>query len=361
MAGRLRICIILVEAVLVLVATSVAAQQTAVSTAGEAAAYQEELVRKTSGLHPTQHSFNGYSGPWLENVFIDRWLSLKPSTSRLFIPVAWTDAMHFNTLRMHMQQVLNHLSPRFKYFTVVQAGRGFNHPMLNLRVPSNIDILFFMAGGDTPTLRTVPVPLLKEDLHPLGLAKSISVSSQSDVRNHEIRRALQAQYNSSYLFLSQSEDWKVITESSNFSFCPRGYGPTSFRLYETLQLGTIPIYVWEEEKWLPFEDLIDWNEIAIIVESRDIDSIAAKIAEADLPRMQAALAKHSHMFTYDFTVQYILKRLGEENSDEPIQKPVQDLPLTIVKPAGKRPLTAAQPAGKLRLQKGERRGSTSFV
>ncbi|EIE18418.1 hypothetical protein COCSUDRAFT_9917, partial [Coccomyxa subellipsoidea C-169] len=58
----------------------------------------------TSGLHPTQHSFNGYRGPWLENVFIDRWLSLKPSTSRLFIPVAWTDAMHFNTLRMHMQQ-----------------------------------------------------------------------------------------------------------------------------------------------------------------------------------------------------------------------------------------------------------------
>ncbi|EIE18061.1 hypothetical protein COCSUDRAFT_9502, partial [Coccomyxa subellipsoidea C-169] len=114
------------------------------------------------------------------------------------------------------------------------------------------------------------------------------------------------------LFLNPSDDWKIITESSNLSFCPRGYGPTSFRLYETLQLGTIPIYVWEDEKWLAFEDKVDWNEFAIVVEFKDIQLIPKKIAEANITRMQEALAKHRHMFTYEYTVKYILERISLE-------------------------------------------------
>ena len=32
---------------------------------------------------------------------------------------------------------------------------------------------------------------------------------------------------------------------SVFHLCPRGHGPTSYRLYEALQADTIPIYIWE--------------------------------------------------------------------------------------------------------------------
>jgi hypothetical protein len=319
MAGRLQLCVIMGAALIVLCLMTCTAAQQSSTASMDAAAYQEKLFEKTLSMHPKQHSFNGHSGPWLENVFYKAWRSQKPTTSRIFIPVAWTDAMHVNSLKLHMQQLINQLSPRFKYFTVVQAGRGFQHPKLGLHVPSYLDILFFMAGGDSPPLRTVPVFLLKEELHPLGLSKSISVSSQCDMGNHAVRRALHEQYNSSYLFLKQSDDWRIVTESSNFSFCPRGFGPTSFRLYETLQVGTIPVYVWEEQKWLAFEDLIDWNKIAIIIESRDISQIASKIAEANVEGMQAAIAKYRHMFTYDFTIGYIFQRLAEETPVGPVK------------------------------------------
>ena len=35
---------------------------------------------------------------------------------------------------------------------------------------------------------------------------------------------------------------------SLFSLCPRGYGPTSFRLYESIQLGSIPVYIAEDDE-----------------------------------------------------------------------------------------------------------------
>lgn len=40
--------------------------------------------------------------------------------------------------------------------------------------------------------------------------------------------------------------WEALIQGSVFHLCPRGNGPTSYRLYESLQAGTIPIYVWEE-------------------------------------------------------------------------------------------------------------------
>ncbi len=40
--------------------------------------------------------------------------------------------------------------------------------------------------------------------------------------------------------------WQEFIQASEFHLCPRGYGPTSYRLYECLQAETIPIYVWAQ-------------------------------------------------------------------------------------------------------------------
>ena len=40
--------------------------------------------------------------------------------------------------------------------------------------------------------------------------------------------------------------WQEFIQDSEFHLCPRGYGPTSYRLYECLQAETIPIYVWAQ-------------------------------------------------------------------------------------------------------------------
>jgi Exostosin family len=40
--------------------------------------------------------------------------------------------------------------------------------------------------------------------------------------------------------------WERMMHTSVFHLCPRGNGPSSYRLYEALQADTIPIYIWDE-------------------------------------------------------------------------------------------------------------------
>jgi hypothetical protein len=65
--------------------------------------------------------------------------------------------------------------------------------------------------------------------------------------------------------------------SSKFALCPRGYGKTSFRLYEALQVGTVPVYI-SDVHWLPFQRYVDWDKIAIIMTPDRIPSIHERLA-----------------------------------------------------------------------------------
>jgi hypothetical protein len=43
---------------------------------------------------------------------------------------------------------------------------------------------------------------------------------------------------------AKHEDTFHIIERSNFTLTPRGHGSASWRMYESLQLGSIPIFIW---------------------------------------------------------------------------------------------------------------------
>lgn len=48
-------------------------------------------------------------------------------------------------------------------------------------------------------------------------------------------------------YITQSvPDWVDLIRSSDFHLCPRGFGVTSYRMYECLQAETIPIYIWSQ-------------------------------------------------------------------------------------------------------------------
>ena len=277
--------------------------------------YQADLIATTAHFRPGPHSYAGYSGPWLENVFFEAWQRQPDgsSNSRLYLPIAWTDCLIKGNLREEMQAFLTNLNRAFSYFTVLQADMGFEHPGLRLSVPENLDLIMYSAGGDRQISNShtnvIPVPLLKEELEPVGIRKNIAVSSQGS-GTHPLRQKIGEMYSKDFLFLSPSTDWKTILESSTFAVSPRGFGATSFRMYEALQLGTIPIYIWEEQKWLPFQEIVDWNSFAIVVEGSEISTLKEKIESANASAMQANLSRHKHMFTYDYTVQYILHHVS---------------------------------------------------
>jgi hypothetical protein len=60
-----------------------------------------------------------------------------------------------------------------------------------------------------------------------------------------------------------------------FNLCIRGGGNFSYRLYETMMMGRIPIIV-DTDIVLPYEDLINWSNSAVIIKEND-DNIVDKI------------------------------------------------------------------------------------
>jgi hypothetical protein len=41
-------------------------------------------------------------------------------------------------------------------------------------------------------------------------------------------------------------------QRSLFNLAPRGFGRASFRLTELIQMGLIPVYLWDDVEWLPY-------------------------------------------------------------------------------------------------------------
>lgn len=87
------------------------------------------------------------------------------------------------------------------------------------------------------------------------------------------------------------------------------YGSTSFRLYESIQVGCVPIYIYTNEALLPFSDLINWNKFAIVIQDKNIANIAELVQRANYEEMLAELINVRHMMTYNFTFSYIISYL----------------------------------------------------
>ncbi|MGB0468540.1 MAG: exostosin domain-containing protein [Pontibacterium sp.] len=66
--------------------------------------------------------------------------------------------------------------------------------------------------------------------------------------------------------------------NSDYVLCCRGSGNFSYRLYETLCMGRIPVVIDTDIK-LPFDDLINWKEHVVWVEEKDINCIGQIVAE----------------------------------------------------------------------------------
>lgn len=58
--------------------------------------------------------------------------------------------------------------------------------------------------------------------------------------------ALPAQNLTGYHIHDRDPFWEKLIHTSVFHLCPRGNGPSSYRLYEALQADTIPVYIWDE-------------------------------------------------------------------------------------------------------------------
>jgi hypothetical protein len=87
------------------------------------------------------------------------------------------------------------------------------------------------------------------------------------------------------------EAFYYLLSRSMFALAPRGFGPTSYRFYETLFYGAIPVYV-SDTFFCPYEDEIDYGQFCVRVTFDEIErlpDILESISPQQVRQMQESV------------------------------------------------------------------------
>jgi hypothetical protein len=100
-----------------------------------------------------------------------------------------------------------------------------------------------------------------------------------------------------------------VTLQSKFCLAPRGFGRSSFRFFEAMLLGVVPVYFWDDIEWLPYKDKIDYSKFSVSIHEHDISRTSEILKSITNEKYQAMLEemdKVRHYFTLEGMSEYIL-------------------------------------------------------
>lgn len=112
-----------------------------------------------------------------------------------------------------------------------------------------------------------------------ALADSSAVETNFIVRDRFLGGALRADGNVDFERMQKVrlEFFQNLVDS-DFVLCARGAGNFSYRLYETLCCGRIPVFI-NTDCVLPYEFTIDWSNYCVWVDQDEMKWVADKIAD----------------------------------------------------------------------------------
>ena len=308
-------------------------------------------LQRARGFQP--HGAAGYGGPWIENVWISHFGMLadqarshgKPLHSvfgsyiPLFIP--FTDHWRRGNYRYPpglVEDLMDVLRPNVAYVTVSQNDEGLTGkdelPMA--RIPN---ILVFSAGG----YGHVPIPLLKqpESLHPAGpmatrpwvvsylgslhnapggLREQMANIVQSSKIPSIVTQGLSARWAAVTRWLpSELEDfaswlagvpyWRGVMAQSRVSLCPRGFGRSSYHLAETIQMGRVPLYVYSDTPWIPYERLFR-RHLGFACNVHDLPGTLKSVTNLSTAELERREHNAAQFGKTHFTQAGVMKQIG---------------------------------------------------
>jgi len=267
-----------------------------------------------------------HKGDYFEEYFFKRFMSEYPKgeiNGIRYIPIFWTNCYTnkvFKGINYEIQSTLNKLNIDDKYFTISQHDDCVNEVL-----PKNTYV--FSMGGNKTGDNIIPIPLICSPING-GIEKKIknkkiNISFVGSL-THPIRNTLYNHYKTDKDFLFSVKNWsldigeenfktfKEITLDSYYTLSPRGYGKTSFRLYESMQLNSVPIYVYDNS-WLPWKDL-DWSKLCVLIDENNIPNIKNIISDLDHTKMLNYKNEvYDDYFTYDGVYKNIIKTIKNDN------------------------------------------------
>ena len=243
--------------------------------------------------------YAGYGGPWIENHFIKHFLGKEEAAApekrsarvmtvetasgagslQAFYPlvplfVQWTDgafgrdtATHGPQKELMQSRLVGLLRNDVLYIALSQHDRG--EPASGIPCSHYGNVVVLSGGG----WGSVAIPLIKGFEVPLEAAgggttaagvaaaprrASLVFSFVGTVwqgRDAMIKGFEAAPLPPALFHAASSPAWREEARKTVFSLAPRGYGRSSFRLFEMLQAGRVTVYLYDDVPWLPYAPL----------------------------------------------------------------------------------------------------------
>jgi len=256
-----------------------------------------------------------------EEVVYNEFSKRNIASSLIYVPIFWTtyhsrsnfghDDIAIKKVKKFVQSISR------PWFTISQYDDGI------LIDKSEIKTRFvsLSAGGKGD----IPIPLTRyawpdegrgDQKYLASFVGNLKTEQQTNIRAAMIEKLSDKP---EFFFYDTSKTYgpfKDIMLRSRFALCPRGYGRTSFRLYEAMQMGTIPIYI-SDVHWLPFQKYVNWDDICIRIfpnQLSDLYNTLTSISNERIVAMSEACKRAwIEYFSYTAMTKMIIKML--ENGD----------------------------------------------
>jgi hypothetical protein len=229
-----------------------------------------------------------------------------------YLPVFWTRwhlCHDFGTygsdeLRLEVNRVI---LDDTKTFTICQYSDG---PLIVLG-----KTLLFLASRQTTTGFDIPLLCSPHQRPPQLPFKKYLASFTGNLATHPVRGELfeLCKDNEAYFIRNGNYGTDFFTRTileSYISLCPRGYGGSSFRFFESMQLGVVPYLIGDLDT-RPFKEYLDWDKNSFYSETPHI--MIQTIDEIPKTRLTAmgikSLTLWKNELFYGKWCKYLIKQL----------------------------------------------------
>lgn len=275
--------------------------ETHMTSHGWGDAFYIKNTRTVTGMVEVPEHFkpaHPFRYPKDNEIDFERWYyeNFTEAKGRVYLPIMWTAYYCKNRYGKDpkalagLQEFLHGLDKSVKYYTIVQYDDGI------LNDVSMLDLKVFSMSGKP---MDVALPLLCQPHAPLRAEHRDVICNFVGRVTHPIRQEL-VRYSSTPNWFIHTKHMPLaqfcdVLNRSIFTLCPRGYGPTSFRIMEAMQYGSIPVYI-SDEHIIPWG--IDFTRYGILVKPDQVCQLPHILSQVDISALQAGVESHYILYTY---------------------------------------------------------------
>ena len=270
-----------------------------------------------------------------DSYFHLRYATENPNTNKTYLPIYWhyvwwtihgqKDKQLILDVRNAVENIYNGLDPTLRYFTVT-CGVHCNENLYPI-LPSNVEI--YCGGyndGECDNLwHAIPYyknqwPRRRDELpKDIFCFYPMTGDYQGKVRDQLNKLLTCNEYKgfSHQIFstcrIYSFDLYAELLNRSKFVLCPRGTNPGTFRFYEAMECGAIPVYI-SNQFILPYQDEVNWDDCCVRItpdQMKNIPEILSSISDDRQARMRKAISSFvSQYLTYEKMYKNIIKHVG---------------------------------------------------